>query len=171
MGFLPLGKMLATMLNALGEEERGGGQLVSRVNALWENIDGNGFWFLERLVEGLETWRGKDVDHPRDLVPELWEEGSRIYVENIRAARDTTTVKAKEYCEECVSQGLLERVVTMTCPNSDCRRVLWGSKPESPMPEYMRCEVCEIEEKDVYKWRTTDLPRETCYRVPAKEKD
>lgn len=87
----------------------------------------------------------------------------KIYVENIRAFFRVPTFIAKVMCEMAVVDNLFLPQIGLICPG--CDRIIASYNSEHEIPETIECDICEIEEKDIYEFKTKDLKRINFYKL------
>lgn len=86
----------------------------------------------------------------------------RIYVENVRAAMNTSSLKARTFCEMAVAEGLFERKIGVICPSDG--RILQSFDSETDFPKTITCIVCQAEERE-HEYKTSILQRIVYYKL------
>lgn len=109
---------------------------------------------------------GRFFERKRNLIEQL--NPDRIYIENVRAIFNVPHFAAKIFCEMAVIEGVYNRFYGVECNNSDCVRILKSVEKKSDLPTKLKCQNCEILEKDNFEFTTTDLHIVVYYKLNRK---
>jgi hypothetical protein len=87
----------------------------------------------------------------------------KIYVENIRSILKTSQFRARLICEQAVIDNLFLKKIGVICPS--CDRIVASYFEEDNIPETHICELCEMEEKDEFMFRTVNMDQIIFYQL------
>jgi hypothetical protein len=93
----------------------------------------------------------------------------RIYVENIRSFFNIPFPLAKYYCNMAVKQNFFAKKFGIVCPNDDCRRIVLTVNRLSDIPKRVKCEHCELLERDNYEFSPHEKDIITFYQLIKKK--
>lgn len=95
---------------------------------------------------------GRIVDSKLSIIEHT--DTQRIYVENVRAFYNLPTFAAKFFCELAVREDVFVKKIAISCP--DCGRVIMSVSNKKDIPASIKCEHCELLEKDKFEFSLTD---------------
>ncbi|MDC8104711.1 hypothetical protein MTQ00_09180 [Chryseobacterium sp. B21-037] len=104
---------------------------------------------------------GKFVDKKIELIEST--DPDRIYVENIRSFFNLTTPIAKILCEMAVKDKLFKKKVGIECPS--CGRIINTYNSTSEIPQKIKCDTCELLEKEDYLFPEVSVNKITFYQL------
>ena len=104
---------------------------------------------------------GRFVDKKVELIEST--DPDRIYVENIRSFFNLTTPIAKVLCEMAVRDKLFKKKVGFECPN--CGRIINSYNSNSEIPKKIKCDTCELLEKEDYLFNEINVNKITFYQL------
>jgi hypothetical protein len=117
---------------------------------------------LQRFLNLIdETPVGRLVEKKEELIDQL--DPERIYVENVRSFFGIPFSLARLLCEMAVREGLFLRRYGVMCPQ--CDRIITSAESERELPEKLKCEVCEINERDRYEYDVKECTVITYYKL------
>ncbi len=79
---------------------------------------------------------------------------NRIYIENIRSFYNIPFSFAKFFCELAVRENVFKRRIAVNCP--ECGRVIMHVSTKVEIPDTVKCDTCELLEKNKFEFHTTD---------------
>jgi hypothetical protein len=88
------------------------------------------------------------IDKKTNLLSRL--DPDRFYVENIRSIFNLPHPLAKFYCEMAVKQSYFIKKFGIICLNEECKRLIISFDSKSDLPKSIKCEQCELLERDKY---------------------
>lgn len=97
---------------------------------------------------------GKFVDRKLNVLKNT--DPERIYVENIRSFYNISFSAARFFCEMAVRENIFIKKIALTCPNSECGRIIISIDKKSDIPKEIRCEQCEMLERDEFEFKLTE---------------
>lgn len=92
-----------------------------------------------------------------------WADPGKIFVESVRSVLQTSRDKAKIYCEMAVRDDVFKKVIGIECPN--CKKILKEYDSLENIPKKISCEICEADDKQVYEWDISELPKLFYYKL------
>ena len=93
----------------------------------------------------------------------------RIYVENIRSFYNLPYRFARFLCEMAVKQRFFEKKYGLLCPNNECKRLIISFDKKSQIPNKIKCDQCELLEREKYIFEVTDKDILEFYKLTNKE--
>lgn len=88
------------------------------------------------------------IKHRVDLLSQL--NPDRFYVENVRHLFSLPHPVAKFFCEMAVKQKYFTKKYGVICKNEECKRLIASFDLRSQIPKEIKCEQCELLERDHY---------------------
>ncbi len=104
---------------------------------------------------------GRIVDSKLSIIEHT--DPQRIYVENVRAFYNLPTFAAKFICEVAVREDVFIKKIAINCP--DCGRVIMSVSRKKDIPDTIKCEHCELLEKDKFEFTLTDRDTMEFYQL------
>jgi hypothetical protein len=93
----------------------------------------------------------------------------RIYVENVRSFFNIQHQVARFFCEMAVKQKFFEKKYGIVCPNDDCHRIITSINKISELPTEIKCEHCELMERDNYIFKPLEADLILYYKLSKKK--
>lgn len=116
---------------------------------------------FEKFFNTISAWLPGDIG-ATNLQALASVDPDRIYVENIRVAFSVSHRSAVRLCETAVRQGLFVRLVEVECPDGS---IAASATREVDLPATVRCPVASGAFLDEVEIPTTDLKKNTFYRL------
>lgn len=86
-----------------------------------------------------------------------------IFVEDVRLALKTTSIRARTYCEMAVIDNLFIRRIGLLCPNNE--NIIQSFSSEKEIPKTITCIECEINGEHEFEFNTIELRRIVYYKL------
>lgn len=120
---------------------------------------------LKKFFRAIDnSFIGRVVDSKLNIIEHT--DTQRIYVENVRAFYNLPTFAAKFFCELAVKENVFVKKIAISCP--DCGRVILSVSDKKDIPKFIKCDQCELLEKDDFEFELTDRDVMEFYQLNEK---
>jgi hypothetical protein len=117
---------------------------------------------LQRFLNLIDdTAIGRFVARKEELIDQL--DPDRIYIENVRSFFGLPFSAARLLCEQAVRERLFLRRLGVLCPT--CNRILLVVSSPDEIPKTVRCELCEMGDREPHEFDRSDLRTIEFYKL------